>query len=279
MFFIRIRLKWNDVSKKILCRGGIMANVQSLERALILLNTLSEYPDGIQIARLSEKVGLSKSTVHRLLSTLLNMNYVIKEQETDKYKLGYQVVYLSRNMINNSDIVSIAKPHLEKLSNHINETIHLCIEDNGEVLYIDKIESNQTIRMFSRIGNRAPMYCTGVGKVMLSGMSEDKYNRIKENTTFTPKTAKTIKSKVELDQEIEVIKKRGYALDNIENEEGIRCIAAPIKDSQGKIFASFSISGPSNRITMERVNDELVRLIKETALQISKQYGYRENEI
>lgn len=252
-----------------------MSNVQSLERALILLNTLSEYPDGIQIARLSEKVGLSKSTIHRLLSTLLNMNYVTKVEETDKYKLGYQVVYLSRNMINNLDIINISKTHLEHLSNNVNETVHLCIEDNGEVLYVDKIESNQTIRMFSRIGHRSPMYCTGVGKILLSGMSEDKYNRIAQNTTYTAKTAKTIQSKIELDREIELVKKRGYALDNIENEEGIRCIAAPIRDSQGRIIASFSISGPTSRMTMERVNDVLIHKIKETSLNISQQYGYR----
>lgn len=252
-----------------------MTNVQSLERALMLLNTISEYPDGIQIARLSEKVGLSKSTIHRLLSTLLNMNYVAKVEETDKYKLGYQVVYLSRNMINNLDIINISKIHLEHLSNNVNETVHLCIEDNGEVLYVDKIESNQTIRMFSRIGHRSPMYCTGVGKILLSGMSEDKYNKIAQNTIYTSKTAKTIQSKQELDEEIELVKKHGYALDNIENEEGIRCIAAPIRDFQGRIIASFSISGPTSRMTMERVNDELIDKVKETALNISQQYGYR----
>jgi len=252
-----------------------MSNVQSIERALILLNTISEYPDGIQIARLSEKVGLSKSTIHRLLSTLLNMNYITKVEETDKYKLGYQVVYLSRNMINNLDIINISKNHLEHLSSNVNETVHLCIEDNGEVLYVDKIESSQTIRMFSRIGNRSPMYCTGVGKILLSGMSEDKYNKIAQNTTYTSKTPKTIQSKQELDEEIKLVKKRGYALDNIENEEGIRCIAAPIRDSQGRIIASFSISGPTSRMTMERVNDELVHQVKETSLNISQQYGYR----
>ncbi|EST51975.1 IclR family transcriptional regulator [Brevibacillus panacihumi W25] len=252
-----------------------MSNVQSLERALTLLNVLSEYPEGIQITRLSEQVGLSKSTTHRLLATLVHMNYVVKDEETEKYKLGFQLIYLSRNILNSIDVIQIARPFLEKLCHDVNETIHLCIDDNGEVMYIDKIESNQTIRMFSRIGSRAPMYCTGVGKVLLSGMSEETYRKVVSGIDFVARTAKTITSADALAEEVALVKNQGYALDNIENEEGIRCIAAPIFDFQGKIIASFSISGPSNRITMERVQDELVRRIRETSQEISRQLGYR----
>lgn len=252
-----------------------MSNVQSIERAFKLLDTLSEYPDGIQITRLSEKVGLSKSTVHRLLATLINMNYVLKDPESEKYKLSYRIIYLSRNLINNMDIIPIAKPFLEALSEDVNETIHLCIEDMGEVMYVDKIESSQTIRMFSRVGSRAPMYCTGVGKVLLSGMNSEEYQRIIEKTDFIRRTPNTITSKSQLNEVIDLIRQRGYGLDDIENEEGIRCIAAPIIDSQGKIIASFSISGPTTRMTMDRVNTELATKVKETSMQISRQLGYR----
>lgn len=251
-----------------------MSNVQSLERAFNLLDILSEYPEGIQITRLAEKVNLSKSTVHRLLATLINMNYVLKDPETEKYKLSYRIIYLSRNLINNIDIIPVAKPFLEALSENINETIHLCIEDMGEVMYVDKIESNQTIRMFSRIGSRAPMYCTGVGKVLLSGMDPTTYQNTVDKIEFVSKTPRTISSKELLNEEIELIKKQGYGLDDVENEEGIRCIAAPIIDSQGKIIASFSISGPTTRMTMERVNNELVAKVKETSMKISRQLGY-----
>lgn len=252
-----------------------MSNVQSLERAFHLLDTLSEYPDGLQITRLAEKVELSKSTVHRLLATLITMNYVYKDAESEKYRIGYRLLYLTRNILNNIDVIGIAKPFLEQLSADVNETIHLCIEDMGEVLYVDKIESNQTIRMFSRVGSRAPMYCTGVGKMLLSGMEDAKYQEVTDKITFVSKTENTIKNKKELNEELEVIKNQGYALDNIENEEGIRCIAAPIIDSKGDIIASFSISGPSNRITMERVNQELVQKITNTSETISRHLGYK----
>ncbi|MCM3117048.1 IclR family transcriptional regulator [Neobacillus sp. MER 74] len=251
-----------------------MSNVQSLERALTILNKLSEYPDGIQITRLAEQVGLTKGTLHRLLSTLSNMNYVVKDEETDKYKLGLQVLFLSRNLLNNSNIVTIAKPFLEKLSQEVNETVHLCIEDRGEVIYIDKIESNQTIRMYSRIGSRAPMYCTAVGKILLSDMNQDKFEELVSNITFIPKTPTTITSKEELIKEIETVKAKGYALDNAENEEVLRCIASPIYDHKGKIIASFSISGPNNRVTMDLINDTLIDKMKQYSIAISRNLGY-----
>ncbi|WP_026568482.1 IclR family transcriptional regulator [Bacillus sp. UNC41MFS5] len=251
-----------------------MSNVQSLERALTILNKLSEYPDGIQITRLSEQVGLTKGTLHRLLSTLSSMNYVVKDEETDKYKLGLQVLFLSRNLLNNSNIVTIAKPYLEKLSHEVNETVHLCIEDRGEVVYIDKIESNQTIRMYSRIGSRAPMYRTAVGKILLSDMEPDKFEEIVSNTSFIPKTPTTITSKEEFIKEIETVKVQGYALDNAENEEVLMCIASPIYDHKGKIIASFSISGPNNRVTMDLINLTLIDKMKQYSIAISRNLGY-----
>lgn len=251
-----------------------MSTVQSLERALTILNKLSDYPEGIQIARLSEQVGLSKSTVHRLLATLSSMNYVVKDVETDKYKLGLQVLFLSRNILNNNDIVHTSKPYLEKLSREINETVHLCIEDRGEIVYIDKIESNQTIRMFSRVGNRAPMYCTAVGKILYSGMETGYFEELISKVNFIAKTEATITSPEALREEIDKIKKQKYALDNIENEEGIRCIAAPIYNHSGKIIASFSVSGPSNRVTMDRINDILIEKMRQTSLDISRNLGY-----
>ena len=202
------------------------------------------------------------------------MNYVVKDEETDKYKLGLQILFLSRNLLNNNDVITVAKPYLEKLSQEVNETVHLCIENLGEIVYIDKIESNQTVRMFSRIGSRAPMYCTAVGKVLLSGMNQEKVDSIflKQNSLLRLHT--TITSKEQLLEEIEKIKIEGYALDNSENEEVLRCIAAPIYDHKGKIIASFSISGPNNRVTMELINETLIEKMKHYSMAISRNLGY-----
>lgn len=251
-----------------------MSNVQSLERALTILNTLSDHPDGLPIAKLTKLVDLSKSTTHRLLATLVDMNYVAKDPESDKYKVGLQTLYIARSVLNNNNIANVAKPYLKQLCADVNETVHLCIEDKGEIVYIDKLESNQTIRMYSRIGNRAPMYCTAVGKVLLSGMTEGRLKEIADSTTFTPRTPRTITSTEELHTEVDKVRQQGYALDNIENEEGIRCIAAPIYSHEHRIVASFSISGPSNRVTMDRVNTELITKMKACSLEISRALGY-----
>lgn len=251
-----------------------MAIVQSIERAFVILEQLSEHPNGMQITKLAVDTGLSKSTVHRLLATLIELQYVIQDEETERYKLSYRALYLSRNILSNSSLIAIAKPILQKLVEEINETIHLCIEEKGEVVYIEKIESNQTIRMYSRIGSRAPMYCTGVGKMMLSDKNDTELAIIANQIHYTKKTNNTILNAEDLHTEIHTIRKQGYALDNIENEEGIRCIAAPIYDFSGKIIASFSISGPSNRITLERIDNELAEKILQTAKVISLQLGY-----
>lgn len=251
-----------------------MATVQSIERAFIILERLSEHPNGMQITKLASETGLSKSTVHRLLATLIELQYVKKDTETDRYYISYRALYLTRNILSNSSLISVAKPLLENLSNDINETVHLCVEENEEVVYIDKIESNQTIRMYSRIGSRAPMYCTGVGKMMLSGKDDEALREVISRIQFTKRTDHTILTPDDLVQEIRTIRKSGYALDNIENEEGIRCIAAPIYDFSGKIVASFSISGPTTRVTMERIDKELVEKILNTSRAISSQLGY-----
>lgn len=252
-----------------------MSTVQSIERAFKILEQLSGHPSGMQVTKISEETGLSKSTVHRLLSTLIELKYVKQDEVTERYEIGYRTLYLTRNLINSSALISTAKPFLEALVKDINETIHLCVVENEEIVYIDKIESNQTIRMSSRIGSRAPLYCTGVGKMILSGKTEEEILEIIEHIDFVPRTSNTIRNAEDLLKELHHIQTIGYALDNIENEDGVRCLAVPIYDFTGKIIASFSISGPSSRITIEAINQHLSKKLIDTAFAISKQLGYR----
>lgn len=252
-----------------------MAIVQSIERAITILEQLSGHPQGMQITKLAEETGLSKSTVHRLLSTLIELKYVKQDTDTERYSIGYRALYLSRNLLNTSSLISNTKPFLQKLVDKINETIHLCVEENEEIVYIDKIESNQTIRMSSRIGSRAPMYCTGVGKIILSGKTEEEFFDIVNRINFIKKTSNTIMNSSDLFEEIKQIRRQGYALDDIENEEGIRCIAVPIYDFSGKIVASFSASGPSSRITHEKIQNGLAEQVISTAKEISYQLGFQ----
>ena len=252
-----------------------MATVQSIERAFIILEHLSGHPHGMQITKLAKETGLSKSTVHRLLSTLIELKYVKQDMDTERYTIGYRALYLSRNLLNTSSLISTAKPYFQKLVADINETIHLCVEEHEEVVYIDKIESNQTTHMSSRIGSRAPLYCTGVGKMILSGKTDEEVHDITSRIEFIKKTPNTIVTPSEFIDEIFQIRRQGYSLDNIENEEGIRCIAVPIYDFSGQIIASFSVSGPSSRISLEWIQSELAEKLIQTAKEISLQLGFR----
>src|SRR5690625_622281 len=135
------------------------------------MEILTEYPSGIGVTDLSRKLDVAKSTAHRLLTTLLERNFVMKDPITENYKLGTQILYLSNFVLEHNNIRDLSKKTLNHLAKTSKETVHLCIYDKGEVVYIDKVDGNQTIRMHSRIGKRGLMHSTGVGKAMLAYMN------------------------------------------------------------------------------------------------------------
>ncbi|MFA1820811.1 IclR family transcriptional regulator [Virgibacillus oceani] len=251
-----------------------MANIQSVERSLIILEKLSISPKGMGITELANQLHVAKSTTHRLLTTLMNRGFVVQDEETKNYTLGMKIIELSSLMLEDMNIRSIAKNDLEELGKQINEVVHLCIQENGEVVYIDKFESDQTIRMHSRIGKRGMMHSTGVGKVILSGMTDEQVRTIITEKGMPAKTHRTITDEEILFKRLHDIRKLGYEIDDIENEEGIRCVAAPIYDFSGKVIAAFSISGPENRMQLERITSELVELVLDTSKKISMKMGY-----
>ncbi len=251
-----------------------MSNVQSVERALIILETLAQAQRGMSIKEISNKVDLAKSTTHRLLTTLMSKGYVIQDNENDDYSLGLKLVEISSSILENLDIRSYAKDALEHLRDVTNESVHLCIHENGEVVYIDKFEGNHTIRMHSKIGKRGMMHCTGVGKILLSGMTKEEISNIIRKKGLPKLTSKTITETEALYKRLEKIRTDGYDIDDIENEEGIRCMAAPIFNHRGETIAAISISGPEMRITKERIESELKRHVLETSTFISRKMGY-----
>ncbi|MEI3605191.1 IclR family transcriptional regulator [Pseudogracilibacillus sp. SE30717A] len=250
-----------------------MGKIQSVERALKILEILAEYPDGVGVTEFSLKLNVAKSTAHRLLNTLLSQHYVAKDERTDNYILGTQILFIANQALENMSIVEIAKAEINKLSDLTNETVHLCLFDKDEVVYIDKVESNQTIRMYSRVGKRSLMHCTGVGKAILAFLKKEEVKEILSRKGMPEFTKKTITTLDEMWQELEKISKDGFALDDIEHEEGIRCVAAPIFDHNKKPIAAISISAPSTRVSFEKATNELSKLVKQSAAAISYDLG------
>lgn len=248
--------------------------VQSVDRSITILETLARDKDGCRITELANATGLHKSTVHRLLSTLMSRGYVEKCIDSENYKLGIRILLLGSSILDRMDLRTVAKPYIQELSNKTKEVVHLSILDDGETVYIDKVESSDhSIRMYSQIGRRAPLHCTAVGKVLLSGLDDSEVERIMKEKGMYKHTKSTIDNLDQLMGELEIIRKRGYAFDEMEHEEGIRCVAAPIYEHSGKMIASISLSGPIIHVTHYRM-PELTELILKTAKEISYQLGY-----
>ena len=252
----------------------IVKNVQSLDRALDILLVFTPEEPEIGIVEICKKVGLPKGTVFRLVYTLSQRGFLSQNKQNGKYCLGPKAFEVGRVALSQMEIRKVARTHLEELRNSSGETVHLVIQDNDEVLYIDKYESSQSIRMSSFIGQRMPLYCTAVGKVLLSTMSDNEVDSICRLKGMRKVTPSTITNLEILKNELKKIKKQGYALDDEENEVGLRCIAAPISDLSGKVIAAISISAPIMRMTDEQVV-KTSEIVRETADKISFEMGYR----
>jgi len=222
------------------------------------------------MTEISEKLGLYPSTTHRILDTLRHWGYVEQEPNNQRYQLGLKVIELGMAKLQQMDLAREATPYLKELVNQCNETVHLGVLEEGEVLYLAKEESSQTIRMCSYVGKRAPLHCTALGKILLAYMPEEERKKILEDRELPRLTEKTITDKEELKEELNKVKKQGFALDRGENEKDVRCIAAPIRNYQGKIIAAVSISGPAYRVDIDKQN-----YLKEALIEMSKKISKR----
>ena len=245
--------------------GKTVTTVQSVDRALEILNILQKEPHGIGVTRLSEKLDVSKSTAHRLLMSLLKENFVQQDEDNQRYHLGLRLMELGQTVTDQLDIRQIASPIMHGLVETTGETTHLVIRDRSEIVYIDKIENSKTIRMFSNIGKRAPMHCTGVGKAILAFLPEEQIHWVIEQSGLPRFTDTTITDREELLQHLEEIRSRGYSIDNEEHEKGIKCAAAPILNSKGEVVAGISVAGP-----IMRINDDNIDWIAVNVLQAAK---------
>lgn len=248
--------------------------VQSLDRAFDIMEALCVSRDGLPIHILSEQTGLHKSTVHRLLASMVTRGYVSKDEYSGKYHITTKLYALSGRVVENLDLVQVSRHPMEELCCTTHETIHLVVPEGTDIVYVHKVESEQgAIRMFSRIGMRRPMYCTGVGKAMMACMPDAQVDRIWETSNIQSYTPHTIVTRDHLQNVLKLIRKCGYALDNEENELGVRCIAAAIRDYTGQVCGALSISAP-----LVRMSDSYCMQLKphllETCAHISCAMGW-----
>lgn len=208
----------------------------------------------IGLMELAGTLDLNKSTVHRILNSLIYMGYVKQNPETSKYSLSFKIWDLANQLLTQTDIVDIARPHLKELVAKCGETVHLVQIDGLKAVYIDKVESyTNSVRLVSKVGKSIPLYCSGVGKALLAEMNLDTAKDIWDRSDIKELTEHTITDFDALKERLAQVREQGYALDDEENELGVRCIAACIKDYKGKPKYAFSISAPVNRMSDERI--------------------------
>lgn len=250
--------------------------IKVLDKSLSVLELLLQKGSSMNMTELSEKLGFYPSTIHRILDTLKHWGYVEQDSHTQKYQLGLKALELGMAKFHQMDLVREATPYLKELVNQCNETVHLGVLEEGEVLYLAKEESSQTIRMISYVGKRAPLHCTALGKVLLAYLSAEERIKILGEKVLPRLTENTITDKRELEKELVKVKKQGFALDREENEKDVRCVAAPIRNYQGEVIAALSISSPIFRIDENAQNNLTEALIK-TSREISIRLGYSIN--
>jgi DNA-binding IclR family transcriptional regulator len=214
---------------------------QSLDRALVILAELAK--DAKTLDQLAEQLDVHKSTVLRLLRTLESHHFVRREG-TRYYRLGSALFDLANQALEDRDVRRSSQPALAELNSRTGHTIHLATYEDGEVVYVDKYEGHHSVRMYSRVGKRAPVHCTAVGKVLVAAMAPARRNEIAESLDYQVRTGNTITNPADFLAELDKVAKHGYAVDNAEHEDFIHCIAAPIRGADGVVLAAASMSIP-----------------------------------
>ena len=240
--------------------------VKSLDKALTLLERIGESEEGLPLSDLAQRVGLPPSTAHRLLTTLERRRFVQFDSLQRRWCIGVQSFTVGNAFHPRRDLVRTALPLMRRLMEESGETTNLAVESNGEAVFLAHVECREMMRASSRPGSRVPLHGSGVGKVLLSAMSEKEVARILHKHGLRRITPNTITSPGDLHAVLAEIRATGYAFDDEEHAFGLRCVAAPIVDDSGETVAAISVLGPTARVTDDRLPDLAARVCRAAGL-------------
>jgi len=250
--------------------------VKSVANALELLNLLAEAEEPSSLSSINEEVDLHKSSIHRLLQTMVEYGFVEQDLVTKEYEIGLRFFEIASSVNLGVNLRQKALPALKELRKEVNETIHLGITHNHEVVYIDKMEPDRALRMYSAVGKRAPIHATGLGKAVLAHFSDEEIEQYVEQKGLKNYTDSTITNLSDLKKELEEIRNNGYAIDNKEHEEEIVCVAAPIFENKEGVIAALSVAAPASRKSVKDM-EHLAPLVVDHANSISSSLGWIED--
>lgn len=249
--------------------------VQSVERAFTLLESLGQQRT-LTLAELADSIGVHKTTVYRLLNTMTMLGYVRQDPETQKYDLGFKVLDVANRLLSSMDIRNVAQPTIRRLVVEVGTPVNLAVLSGGEVLYIEKLEGPDMHTTYSFIGKRAPVHCSALGKAMTAFLPREEVERILKQHPLVPKTRLTLTDEKAFLAHMKTVREKGWALDDEEFEMGIRCIATPIFDFQGRPVAGISTTGPIAVMTLERL-EALGPVMLASSHEVSTLLGYHKS--
>ncbi len=246
--------------------------IRSVDRALDILECIAGQNGALTVDQIVAATGLPKTTAFRILATLTSRRLLERDEPTQTYRLGMLALVIGARAMGDLDLRRAARPHLQQLVDDTGETVHLSILSEDKALCIDKLDASRSMRMASFVGFLDPLHCSGVGKALLAFQDEPTRQHLLDGMRYEPHTPHTITDRAGLAAQIEEIRARGYAIDDEEIEEGLRCVAAPIRDHSGRVIAAVSISGPTTRVTEESPNT-LAAALEACAQSISRELG------
>lgn len=245
---------------------------RALARGLSVLEALANAEGRtLGVSAIAGQVGLDKATVTRLLHTLIAAGYAAREAGTHRYRLTGKILNLAHLAAAGIDLLALARPHLRRLRDRLDETVHLGVMDGLKVVYLDKLESSNSIQLLSAVGQTMPLHSTSLGKAMLAALPANELEAVLAQMTLTPRTERTICDLEELREEIRRTRRRGYAIDDRENEPLGACVAAAVVDAAGRLAGAISVAGPYFRVRDHL--DVFGQAVEATAQSIAQELG------
>lgn len=247
---------------------------KSASRAIDVLELLAKNQKPMTLTEIGRSLDLPKSSCFDIVYTLVERGVVeVDNEQLKTFRLGIKLFQLGAAVLEQTDLHSAARPLLARLAKETGETVYLAIEDKGEIVYLDKVESSEPIRSTLTVGSRNLMHVTGLGKALLATYKTEKVKKITGEKALPVRTPYSLKDYTALDEDLKAIRKRGYAIDDREGMEFLRCVAAPVRDYSGRAVAAVSIAALDSRLPFEKV-PAYAAMVTDTALEISRRLGY-----
>lgn len=248
--------------------------LETLLRGLNILSLYTRETPALTLTEITKATNLNKTTVYRILTTLENTGYLIRDSETKRYRPGLKVLQLGFASISSLEVRQVARIYLKQLSEQVGETVSLSVLDGPDIIYVDRVRNQGIVGVVLGMGSRLPAHCASMGKAMLAHLPPDELRQYLDQVNPEPCTQKSLVERQALEMELDLVRKQGYATNDEELEIGLRAVAAPIWDNSDRAVAAVNITGSVSSVSQERLVGELAESVRQTAAQISQALGY-----